>query len=128
METSLRKHYNQWTVPAKDHGFHDEKRLQREFYDRNIKLRYHIKKKLCQVWFCSDSQCYLIAEIQAPYNICRAIKLMKDKQKSKAQLRDEYLEAEAAHQAENDRKIRDMAREVAKGYDNARKGRISVTV
>jgi len=128
METSMKRHYKQWTASARDHGYDDEKRLQREFNDTSIKLRFHVKKRVCQVWYFSSQQCYLIYEIAPPYNISRAIKAMKDKQKSKAQLRDEYYAMEATYNNERDRKIREMAREVAKGYDNARKGRVTITV
>lgn len=115
--------------PAKDFGYDDEKRLQREFDDKRIRLQWNRATGQCEVWYePSRSPSYCVYVIEAPYNICRAIRHLKDAQKSRQEQLEQYRAIEEARQAETDRKIKDISSTVADGAEDHYKGKVTVTV
>ena len=127
MEHKLYKAYSQ-TFPAKDFGYDDQKRLQRDFYDDNLRLRWNSRTKRCEVWYKSIRQLYLVSVIEHPYNICRCIKDMKQRERSKNDVFKDYLAGEAQYKKDKRDNIHNMAVEVAKGVENYHKQKISVRV
>jgi hypothetical protein len=127
MEHKLYKAYSQ-TFPAKDFGNDDEKRLQREFHDKNIKLRWNNRVNKYEIWYKSIRQLYLVYSIEWPYNICRAIKDMKHRERSMNDVFHDYLAGEEKYKKDKRDHIHSMAVEVAKGVENYHKQKISVRV
>jgi hypothetical protein len=65
------QYYNNCTKPAKEHGYDDEKRLQRELGDdERLKLRWNLLARQVEVWYVPKrSKPYCAYAIERPYNI-----------------------------------------------------------
>ena len=123
----LNAHYETWTRPASDYGFHGEKRLLSEFHDRYLKLRYRIKTRQCEVWHCVPNELYrCILVIEDHYDINAAVRTLKQREMRKRQLRAEYIKQCAADEKKENDGIKAAAREIAVTADNCRKGKLSV--
>jgi hypothetical protein len=124
------KYYNNCTKPAKEHGYDDEKRLQRELgHDERIKLRWNLLARQVEVWYVpSRSKPYCAYAIERPYNICRAIKHLKDADRARGTELEKYIKFEQDREKMTNEKIRGISEEVAKGAENYYKGKVSVTI
>jgi hypothetical protein len=66
--------------------------------------------------------------IERPYNICRAIKHLKDADRARGTELEKYIKFEQDREKMTNEKIRGISEEVAKGAENYYKGKVSVTI
>ncbi|MCE5185026.1 MAG: hypothetical protein LLF76_02750 [Planctomycetaceae bacterium] len=125
---NLKAYLHKWTRPADDFGFEGESQLQDVFDESALKLRYDIKKRICQVWFLNSKDCYLIYAIPAPFHITKAIHELKEREKRRAQLREEWLAQQEAMTRDERKNIRAIAEEVGNVYRNVALGRVSLHI
>ena len=122
------KRYYYETHPAKDFGYTDEKRLQRHFGDRFLKLRWHPDTQKVFVWYDSPKDLYSLCDIPRPYDSNKAIKNLERRQQSARQLQDAcraQLEAQAKADKEQ---VKAIAEPIQGAFESRHKGRVTVTV
>ena len=98
-----------------------------ELNDRNLRLRYHYRLGCCQVWYFPPNACpYIIFNIEDNYNLCWAIRKLKDRQRDGASA--ELLRQLDYDEGAFDRKNHELSREMAELLDDRRKGKIVTSV
>jgi hypothetical protein len=123
------RYYSEFTRPAKDFGYDDEKRLQARFSDRALKLRWNIKNKQCEIWYEEDYRLpYCILTIPDRYNFPKALKEMEQRERSNKEILDEYLAHQESAEREELRQIKDRTRPYAEALYSKQVGRVSITV
>ena len=125
----VRQYYNNYTLSAKDMGYDDEKRLQHEFDDERIRLRWNMLARQCEVWYMpSRSNPYCAYAIEGTYNICRAISHLLTAQRSKQEQLDQWLAWEKKREDDTQEKIHDISCQIADAAMMDAVGRQSVIV
>ena len=125
----VRQYYNNYTRPAKEFGYDDEKRLQTKFDDKRIKLRWNLLARQCEVWYePKRSNPYCAYAIEGTYNICRAISHLLTAQRSKQEQLDMWLAWEQKRVDDTQEKIHDISCQIADAAMMDAVGRQSVMV
>ncbi len=113
----LRDYFHRYTTlnPVQMHDLtEDEKRLQSEIKNRDIKLRFNRREGFCQVWHDSpDRGLYVVFNIKDKYGLCWAIRELKDRQRNWRQLRDMCLSIIEKDEQDFDYKNKQLSRETA---------------
>lgn len=122
------KHYNTQTYPAKDFGCDDEKRLNRHFCDRFLRLRWHPQTQKFVVWYDSPKDLYSIFAIDPPYDINKAIHNLEQRQRNAKQLTAEFLQNFEAQQRHEKKEIAEIATPIADAIKDRIRGKVSVLV
>lgn len=123
----LHELYASLTRPAKDYGYDLEKRLIRHFNDIRLRLRWHIKDKSLSVWYIDDRDGpYCIMNVSWPLDPAKVIKRLTDRLESPEAMLELYQKNQEVIQRDNNRKIDDISRNIAKDIANIVKRKVTV--
>jgi hypothetical protein len=104
----------------------DEKRVQGEFHDKRIKVRWHYLDKTIQVWYETPRNPYCVLSYKPQdYSICKVIYELRGRQRTAKELKEDYFRNIAEFEKINQDKIQSISGEMARSVRKIARGRVT---
>lgn len=105
----------------------DQKRVQEELNDNRILLRWNHLIGQAQVWYDAPSGLYCVFNIEGQYSPAKAIRILKEKQKTGRQMLKVYQDMKEREKREEEYKIAQTVEPTADALGSWSKGKVTTS-